>query len=47
VRIPLGLSWVAAKAPLDVFLELAPVLDLAPGTDLDLDAAIGVRFWLR
>ena len=47
VRIPLGVSWVAAEAPLDVFLELAPVLDLVPSTDLDLDAAIGVRFWFR
>jgi hypothetical protein len=47
VRFPLGIAWIAATAPVDVFVELAPVLDLVPGTDLSLNAAIGVRYWFR
>jgi hypothetical protein len=47
VRFPVGVAWVPPSAPLDVFLEIAPVLDLLPGTDLNLNAAIGVRYWFR
>lgn len=46
-RFPLGISWISSSAPVDVFLEIAPVLDLLPGTDLSLNAAIGVRYWFR
>lgn len=45
VRFPLGISWISSGAPLDVFVEIAPVLDLAPDTDLSLNAAIGLRYW--
>jgi hypothetical protein len=47
VRIPLGISWIPATAPLDLFAEIAPVLDLVPETDLHVNAAVGVRFWFR
>lgn len=47
VRFPLGIAWIAPAAPIDVFVEIVPVLDLLPGTELDIDAAIGVRFWFR
>jgi hypothetical protein len=45
IRFPLGVSYLFAKAPFDVFFELVPILDLLPKTDLDLDAAIGARFY--
>ena len=44
---PLGIDWISSSAPVDVFLEIAPVLDLLPGTDLSFNAAIGVRYWFR
>jgi hypothetical protein len=47
VRFPLGIDWIATAAPIDVFVEIAPILDLLPGTDLSFNAAIGVRYWFR
>jgi hypothetical protein len=47
LRFPIGLAWIPQSAPLDVFVELAPVLDLVPGTDLRLNGAIGLRYWFR
>ncbi len=47
VRIPLGITYVFEQTPLDLFFEVAPTLDVAPRTDVDLDAAIGIRFYFR
>ncbi len=45
VRIPLGLDYLFAHDPLDAFVEIAPILQIAPSTTFDLDGAIGVRFF--
>lgn len=45
VRFPVGLAYLFDGAPVDVFVELVPTLDLLPATSLDLDAAMGVRYW--
>ena len=45
IRIPVGLDYIFADAPLDIFLELVPILDLAPDTDLDFNGAVGIRFF--
>lgn len=45
IRVPVGMTYLFAKAPFDVFGELVPVLDLAPDTKLDLNAAVGGRFY--
>ena len=45
VRIPFGAAFNPNDAPIDVFLEIVPVLDLAPDTELEINAAIGVRYW--
>ena len=45
VRIPFGLDYIFADAPVDIFFELVPILDLAPETDFDLGGGIGARFW--
>jgi len=45
VRIPIGVDYMFYNAPVDIFLEVVPMLDLAPSTVFDLDAAIGARFW--
>ncbi|MGH2570945.1 MAG: hypothetical protein ACRDGR_06950 [bacterium] len=46
IRFPVGLDYYFSGAPFDVFVELAPVLDVAPDTDFDIEGAIGGRFWL-
>ena len=45
VRIPLGLNYMLKKAPLDIFVELVPVFDLTPGTDLYFNGGVGIRYY--
>ncbi len=45
VRFPVGISYIFEKAPLDIFLELAPLLDLVPDTDFRFNGAIGIRYY--
>ncbi|MCW8803489.1 MAG: hypothetical protein OQK57_03740 [Ignavibacteriaceae bacterium] len=45
-RIPVGLDYQFTSAPIDIFLELVPILDFVPSTNFNLGGGIGVRFWL-
>jgi len=45
VRIPIGIDYLFADAPIDVFLELVPILDLSPETDFGVGGGIGIRYW--
>jgi len=46
VRVPVGISYLFADAPLDLFAEVAPVVDVAPTVRLGLNGAAGIRFYL-
>ena len=41
IRIPLGVSYMYDGAPLDIFAEVAPRVDIAPSTNFGLDVMIG------
>lgn len=45
VRAPVGVSYTFDDKPLDVFLEVAPILDVAPELRGDFNVGIGVRYW--
>jgi len=45
IRAPVGVSYIFPDKPVDVFVEVAPVLDLAPSTRLGFMAGIGARYW--
>jgi hypothetical protein len=47
VRVPLGLAYLFQNAPVDIFLELVPILDLIPKTGFSLNAAIGARYFFN
>jgi hypothetical protein len=47
VRFPLGVTYFLERAPVDVFVEVVPVFDVAPRTDLELGAAVGIRYYFR
>jgi hypothetical protein len=47
VRVPLGLAYIFFNAPVDIFFEVVPILDLAPKTDFKINAAIGARFFFN
>lgn len=43
IRMPIGAQYYVPDSRLTFFGELAPILDLAPDTDLEFSAAIGFR----
>ena len=45
VRVPVGIEYLFETAPVDIFFEIVPILDLAPETDFDLNAAVGARYF--
>lgn len=47
VRVPLGLDYLFDEAPVDVFFEVVPTLDVIPKTDFTLSAAIGARYFFN
>ncbi len=44
-RFDVGLVWVPRNSPIDVFLEIAPLLDIIPETDFSFNGGIGVRYF--
>lgn len=44
IRAPIGINYLTVNPNLELFGELVPVLDLAPSTDVHLNAGIGARF---
>ena len=47
LRMVVGIGYIFRDAPVDLFLEVAPILDLAPATDLSMNAGFGARFFFR
>jgi hypothetical protein len=47
IRIPLGISYLTAQLPLEIFAELAPVVEFAPDTDADVEGGVGIRFYFK
>jgi hypothetical protein len=45
VRGVFGLAWMPRSVPIDVFLEVAPSLELTPSVGFGIDAAIGARYY--
>ena len=47
VRVPLGLAYLFQTAPVDIFLEVVPILDFIPKTDFRINAALGARYYFQ
>ena len=45
VRGVLGIAWMPHNAPIDVFLELVPSLQLTSTTGFGIDAGFGARYF--
>lgn len=45
-RFPVGVNYLFEDAPIGLFVEVAPIFNLAPSTDFDVDGGLGVRFYL-
>jgi len=47
VRIPVGLTYFIPNVPMDVFLEIVPIMALLPATAFQASAGLGVRFFFQ
>jgi hypothetical protein len=45
VRVPVGMAYLFANSPLELFFEVVPIVDLAPDTELDFNGGVGVRYY--
>ena len=45
LRIPVGLEFIPRGAPMEIFAELAPILDFIPDTTLRMNIGVGVRYF--
>ncbi len=43
----MGVLWYDPKLPIDVFFEIVPVFELFPATSINLDLAIGGRYYFK
>jgi len=56
IRVPLGIAFDLNNAPLDIFLQLVPVVDFLGGNyymrynsreHFGIDGSVGIRFWFK
>lgn len=45
IRIPLGIAYQFDSHPFEAFIEIVPVFNLIPKTQVDMDAGIGFRYY--
>jgi len=45
IRIPVGITYLSAESPWDVFVEILPLIDLAPNTSARVNGGIGIRYY--
>jgi len=45
LRGVVGVAYQFSGAPVDAFLEIAPIMDLVPGTSFHVNGGIGARFF--
>ncbi len=45
LRITFGINYIFREAPFDFFMEISPTLQLSPSTKLEIDPAIGLRYF--
>ena len=45
IRLPVGVSYLFANQPLDLFAEIVPVFDFAPEGEITLNGGVGLRYY--
>lgn len=44
-RVPVGINYLFEDSPIGLFLEIAPIVNIIPETDFDLDSSLGIRYY--
>lgn len=47
IRGVFGIAWFPHATPIDLFLELVPVLQITSSTGLGVDAGLGIRYFFQ
>ncbi len=47
IRVPVGIVYEPSTVPIDVFVEVVPLLDLTPSSDFSMNAAVGIRYYFN
>jgi hypothetical protein len=45
IRFPVGVAYEFAGVPVDLFIEVVPIWDVALSYDFDLEGGVGIRFY--
>lgn len=45
LRVPIGISYEFEKTPVELFIEVVPMLDLVPSTEVGMAGAVGFRYY--
>jgi hypothetical protein len=45
VRIPIGLSYLFERDPVEIFFELGPIMNFTPKTTFRMTTGVGVRYY--
>lgn len=45
IRFPVGVSYMFDNIPVDIFAEVAPIIDFTPETRGGITGGIGARYW--
>jgi hypothetical protein len=45
LRVPVGITYEFEKTPIELFLEVAPMLNLTPATEVDIAGGVGFRYY--
>ena len=45
IRFPIGVGKTFIQQPIELFLEIVPVVEIVPDSDFDLNGAIGARYY--
>ncbi|MGD9401482.1 MAG: hypothetical protein PVF95_04320 [bacterium] len=45
VRVPLGINYLFRSSPFDFFMEMGPIMDLAPATEFTMSFGVGIRYF--
>ena len=46
IRFPVGVGKTFLQHPIELFLEIVPVIELVPDSGFDLNGAIGARYYI-
>jgi hypothetical protein len=45
LRVPVGLAYEFEKTPIELFIEVVPMLDFIPSTEVQMAGAVGFRYY--